>query len=93
MASLKFRCTLAVFLLAALLAMPLTAEPRVRTERGSGSVWGLLVDVWNKLTAVWEASDCEIDPYGCCASNAAEAPAPTPSSDNGFIVDPYGGSN
>lgn len=84
MASLKFRCTLAVFLLAALLAMPLTAEPRARTERGSGTVWDLLADAWNTLTAVWEASTCEIDPYGGCVPSA-------PSSDAGCKIDPYGG--
>jgi hypothetical protein len=92
MASWKFRCTLAVFLLAAMLAMPLTAEPRVRTERDSGAVWNLLADVWNKLTAVWEAEGCKIDPFVGCGNDAPETPAPTPSSDNGFIVDPYGGS-
>ena len=84
MASWKFRCTLAVFLLAALLAMPLTAEPRVRAERGPGSVWDLLVEVWNKLTAVWEANGCKIDPYGGCITS-------TPSADEGCSIDPFGG--
>ena len=84
MASWKFRCTLAVFLLAAMLAMPLTAEPRVRTERDSGAVWNLLADVWNKLTAVWEAEGCKIDPFGGCVTSA-------PSADAGCSIDPYGG--
>ncbi len=82
--SRTFHCAAAVFLLAATLAMPLAAEPRVRTEREPGAVWGLLAEIWNQLTAVWEASGCKIDPYGGCAPLA-------PTADEGCKIDPFGG--
>jgi hypothetical protein len=88
MASWKFRCTLAVFLLAAILAAPLTssAEPRVRTERGPG-VWDLLADLWSHITAVWETNGCSIDPYGGCSPSTSRPE----SLDEGCSIDPYGG--
>ncbi len=83
-ASGTFRCAAAVFLLAATLAMPLAAEPRVRTEREPGAVWGLLAEIWNQLTAVWEENGCSIDPYGGCGTTV-------PSVDAGCKIDPFGG--
>jgi hypothetical protein len=73
MASWKFRCTLTVFLLAAILAAPLTssAEPRVRTERGPGAVWNLLADLWSHIKVAWEANGCSIDPFGGCVPSAS----------------------
>ena len=87
MAPTTFRRLIAVFVLGALLGMPLAsiAGPRVAAQRSESQEITLepFARLWGFLTRVWAKAGCHIDPYGRCI-------VPEVAPKNGCSIDPYG---
>ena len=76
-----------LLVLCALLASPLAAAPKFRSESSPTAAEDLFGWLRGALSLMWSKNGCQLDPHGRCLDKAATPPVSTK---NGCQIDPYG---